>query len=392
MIVTDESEVDADSASALGLTLLGQLVRHLSEARYVLRFLAGEVHLSLDELSSALDLATGEAAQAFEAASLLLSGAALDASWSRRASRPAAVFARHNAAVRGGATLVEPATVPMLIHSERSPVSDDDLPPKPAGATRPLCGYPTKTTGKPCQNLVVVLEDGVLASGCAVAGHLPDAERPSYERQKAQTAAWYEAVGDYQRSNVDRMMTETAALWLRRQAREFAIRWDDFCRDVGIADPLTAQTPEQHAEDAEATSPCEGCEPLFVDETAHASVAMHLLHGWAAQQPLPAWADRTLRPGDWLFEVPRREQAHPHDLSLHLAATLLAAIATPPGSFAEAVDARHHELINTMLGQFAYAQSVLPPEGIPPTTPASPPQSAGSPAPRRQAKKKRKKR
>jgi hypothetical protein len=67
-------------------------------------------------------------------------------------------------------------------------------------------------------------------------------------------------------------------------------------------------------------------------------------------------------------------------------------IATPPGSFAEAAGARHIKLVNTVLGQFAYAQSVLLPEGIPPTTPASPPQSAGRPAPRRQAKKKRKKR
>jgi hypothetical protein len=39
------------------------------------------------------------------------------------------------------------------------------------------------------------------------------------------------------------MTTATIRLWLQRQAREFAIQWDDFCQSVGLTVQAALEAP-----------------------------------------------------------------------------------------------------------------------------------------------------
>lgn len=389
------AEFEIDSASMLGVTLLGQLVRHLAEATHVLEFVTGQVDLNLEETSSALAQATYEANQAFQAASLLLRGAALDESWSRNASRPKAVFARHNAAVAAGAPRVEPARAPMLVHRESSPAAREELPPKPPKASRPRCGHAAKSTGKPCANHVVVLEHGVLASGCAT--HLPAAEQGSYDRQKAQTDAWIHAAAEHQQSDKARMMADATALWLRRQARELGMEWREFCQTVGADSDLTDKWHDLTEETAtdDGWTACETCLPYFVDTVARVSVGMQFLHSWAAGLRPPRWADHSKPGGDWLLDCPPRALTQDHELGLYLAASTFAEVATPTDDLASAVEVRHREIVDSVLGYTAHVDSVgalgrSDAEEKRPTT--APPRPGARPAQSKRSKKKRKKR
>lgn len=235
MTLVDDRQSSADSASGLGVALLGQLVRHLDEARHIVEFVTGQACLNLMEVSKALAQAEREADQAFQAASLLRHDAELGATGINNPSLPKAIFARRRAAVAAGATPLDPARASLLIHSQPSPVTREQLPFKPRAMSRPHCGHPTKSGGS-CLKIVVVLEDGALASGCDI--HLPESERPSYERQRAQTDAWFEAAAEHHASNSARMMAEAAELWLRRQAREFGRNWHEFCAELEIDVPL----------------------------------------------------------------------------------------------------------------------------------------------------------
>lgn len=202
MTLVDDRQGASDSASALGVALLGQLVRHLDEAQHIVEFVAGQADLNLIEVSGALVQAANEANQAFQAACILRRGAELDAAWTNNPSRPKAVFARHRAAIAAGAIPVDPAPAPMLIRSTPSPATPDQRPFKPRASSRPQCGHPTKSGGR-CAKIVVVLEDGVLASGCEI--HLPASERPSYERQRTQTDVWLAAAAEHYETNGARM-------------------------------------------------------------------------------------------------------------------------------------------------------------------------------------------
>ncbi|OZM70688.1 hypothetical protein CFN78_23735 [Amycolatopsis antarctica] len=378
------------------MTLLGQVVRHLAEATHILDFVSGQVDLNLGEASSSMTQAAHEANEAFEAASLLMNGAELDTSWSNYASRPKAVFARHRAAVAAGAQRLHPAPAPMIVQSEPSPVSHGELPPKPPNAARPKCGHPTKTTGKLCGNRVVVLEDGILATGCAT--HLPDAERPSYEQQKAQTDAWMDAAVHHQQSNKARMMADATALWLRRQARELGIDWDDFCDTIDVAANAITETSHDAADsgvaDIDRWEACGSCAPHVADIVALASVGMQFLHTWATRQRPPRWADRSWPAGAWLLEVPPKGHAHRDELGLHLAASVLAEIATPTGDIANAVDAREREITDAMLGQFAHADTLRAPSEADeaPVPNVAPPRPGARPVNGKRSKKKRKQR
>jgi hypothetical protein len=381
MIITEDRELEADSASMLGVTLLGQLVRHLMEATHVLEFVTGQVDLNLGEATTAINAAVYEANQAFQAASLLTQGAALDARWSDNASRPKAIFARHRAAVAAGAPRVEPTHVPTILHREPSPVSREELPPKPPARIRPLCGKPTKTTGGLCANWVVVLEHGVLAAGCAI--HLPTKERPSYERQKAQTDAWMSATTEHQELDNARMMADATALWLRRQARELDLRWDDFCDLVEITgDPITETSQgSSYSQDRQWTA-CASCDPYFVNMTALASVGMQFLYSWAADQPPPRWADPAWPAGDWLLELPP-PSPDDHELDLHMAVTAFAKLGTPTDDTASAVRVREQEIFDVLLGQFTLSKSLRRPSDRPgaPEKPLAAAPTVASPRP-----------
>lgn len=392
MTITDDAaELGADTATPLGVALLGQLVRHLVEATHVLRFISVEVDLNLEEASSALVQASVEVNHAFEASTLLLQGAVLDENWSRKASRPKAVFARHNAAVAAGATRMYPDHVPMLVHRERCPVTDDQFPSKPPQASRPMCGHMAKTTGKPCGNHVVVLEEGVLASGCA--RHLPDVEKPSYQRQKDQTEALLKVAAEHDRAETVRTMTDATALWLRRQAHEFGMSWEDFCATVEITPDLTDQwqSVDDDGEHDSRWSPCPTCLPHIVDSIALVSVGMRFLRSWAAQQRPPRWASPAAGPpGGWLFDVPPKALAQRHELSLHMAVSAFAEVVTLSEDISDSVEMRHHEIVESLLDQLAHIDSICDSQKHPSQPTVAEPPPGARPANGKRSKKRRK--
>ncbi|AYM44313.1 hypothetical protein P5V78_24220 [Mycobacteroides abscessus subsp. abscessus] len=105
----DEPDYDAEWASALGLTLLDELPVSMIECLLVVGSLPhSSVDLNLDDLAAELRTAQRSAQEAYQAASLLNQRASLDTAWGSAHSRPRAVFARHNAAVRSGAPRVSP--------------------------------------------------------------------------------------------------------------------------------------------------------------------------------------------------------------------------------------------------------------------------------------------
>ncbi len=362
--VDEDHSLAPDSASALGVALLGQLVRHLKEARFVLDFVAGEIDLDLVDTCSALASMTVAATDAFEAASLLQREAALEDRWGQRASRPVAIFARHRAAVRNGAAPVEPATVPQLIHPSMPSLSQDERPVKPPVRFRPVCGHSTKSTGEPCRNPVVVLEDAVLATGCAI--HLPAVERSSFLRQRAQTDAWYVAVESELAAAVGKTANDAAGLWLARQSAEFQIPWDEFCNELGIIRPATVDPAESSPADTRsdhirAEGPCADCEGLVVDQMARVSVGLEQLVTWAAHQATPRWAGRSTPPQEWIFEAPVKALASPGELNMYLATNMFLDVVTEPAHLASAVAQRHEGILDMLLGQAVHVDSILPP-------------------------------
>jgi len=192
-------------------------------------------------------------------------------------------------------------------------------------------------------------------------------------------------------------MVDSTLLWLRRQADEFSLNWDDFSQKIGIAGTLdSSEQPETFQESAEAQWPaCASCAPRFTEITAIASVGLRLLSGWAARQRPPRWVDRSLPAGEWLFEVPPRAQAQDHELGLHLGVSLFAELATPTDDNATAVDIRHHEILDLMVGQFAHfnlykSEVAAPcPVAVPQTSTA--PRPGARPTKGKQTKKTRKK-
>lgn len=105
----EEPDYDVEWASAEGLTLLDELRVSMIECLLVVGSLPdGSVDLNLDDLAAELRTAQRSAQEAYRAASLLNQRASLDTAWGSAFSRPRAIFARHNAAVRTGALRVSP--------------------------------------------------------------------------------------------------------------------------------------------------------------------------------------------------------------------------------------------------------------------------------------------
>lgn len=387
MTVTDDAKRTVDSATPVGMTLLGQLVRHLDEARHVVEVIQNEVDLNLVEVAAALGSALYEANQAFEAATLLAKGAALDENWSSGPSKPKAVFARHRAEVARGAVQVRPDRAVMIVEPDPSPVTLDQLPPKPRAKERTHCGQPTKA-GTPCANIVVVLEAGVLASACA--RHLPDRERASYERQRAQTNAWVDAAAEHQERNRVRMANEASALWLRRQARELGMTWAAFCDSLGVDVEDTVENGL--LDEGDPWLVCDTCAPYLIETVAAASAGMDFLFTWAAQQVPPRWADRSWPPGHWLMKIPPKAHAQPHEVSLALAVSLFSEVATPTDDIVNAVDTRHHEVRESVSAQAAHLDNTAGHRSanVDEASPARPAQPVKS-GHRKQSKKKRRK-
>ena len=106
----------------MALEILDEMVAVLDECGAVLLMLSDEAALNLDELGEVVDVARGEAINAFGAASLLNRHADLSESWTDDLSRPRAIYARHSKAVRSGAARVKPA-----VPTARFPMAEEAI-------------------------------------------------------------------------------------------------------------------------------------------------------------------------------------------------------------------------------------------------------------------------
>ncbi|MFE2755655.1 hypothetical protein ACFXGA_27010 [Actinosynnema sp. NPDC059335] len=332
-----------DQTTEMGIEFLGQITRHLIEAQSVVEFLSTLVGLKLDELAEDLSRASGTAREAFDAANLLKAGAQLEESWSTGPSRPKAIFARHNAAVAAGAPeITDQPPVPLVVHN--LPTPDFGPAPPQARGRRTTCGQPTKTTGKPCAKRRATLDDGTQADGCSQ--HMPDHQRPSWERHKARVDAWTATVEQHHAKNREHLMLETVALWLERQSVELGYDWEEFTRRLGAPEDFDTDgtAPVQQSREQQQGL-CPDCGPLITDMSVLASMSLRALLNWAAEQRPPHWARPVTKAGGWLLQAPPKNDAKEKELSLYVAADALLEIrAMTPVSDKE-LAAREAEMI-----------------------------------------------
>jgi len=183
-----------DSASPLGLQMLEELRILLLECQLVVVALADEVDLNFEDCHAGLTAVRELAEHAWGAASLLSQNAALESSWSNWPSRPKAIYVRHAAAVKAGATrrIPLPSLVGVL-EAKLEPLWDPDLSQNYSGA-RPACTGFVAGTRKLCTNSTFYLGAGSFAQHCYSHG-TPD-ERQRYrdhqelQKQIAEESWW----------------------------------------------------------------------------------------------------------------------------------------------------------------------------------------------------------
>lgn len=165
-----------ESASTVALELLDEMAAVIDECGVVFAALAEEADLNLDECARTLDEFRQHVGNAYGAASLLNSRAALSMSWSEDRSRPRAVFARHAEAVRTGAPHVVPPLPNQRFPSGYEP---DRRTASEGGGRRPPCDAVARSTRKPCGNAALSIGGGEFLTNCF--GHLNPEERIEYE-------------------------------------------------------------------------------------------------------------------------------------------------------------------------------------------------------------------
>lgn len=144
----------------------------------MLTALPDEADMNFDDLDYELHTVQRSAQQACQAASLVHQGARMDPRWGNDWSRPKAIFARHSAAVRGGAPRVDPAPA-MGDGMERVlwqlPATDrvDDVP-----KVRPTCSGTVRTTKRRCTMAALYLGSGLFGAHCY--SHATPDERDEY--------------------------------------------------------------------------------------------------------------------------------------------------------------------------------------------------------------------
>ncbi|OHT82238.1 hypothetical protein BKG69_01090 [Mycobacteroides chelonae] len=212
-----------ESASSLALEVIDELRVRMLECLLVLQTLPDEADLNFDELAHELLAAHRSARQAFEAASLLHQGAALDERWGSGCSRPRAIYARHNAAVRRGAEQVRPAAaLSDTLERRLWQLPSTDRTQDVVGA-RPTCSGTVRTTGQECSTTAIYLGQGMFGSHCYV--HASAGERQQY-RAHHDTVSTRQATSREQLQDLQRTVGEhIAAHWIAD--REDRQRWID---------------------------------------------------------------------------------------------------------------------------------------------------------------------
>lgn len=166
-----------EHVSEFAMDLLDEPRWALSECLLVLKFLPAEADVAFIDLQQHLVTAQLNAKVVYEACSLMHQGPELDEPWGSGPSRPMAVVARHNAAVRGGSPRVRP--LPTISdgferHVWQPPGLDRS---QDFSGARPQCSALVRDTGKPCSGVAIYLGAGTFAAHC------PEDSEPGLRRE-----------------------------------------------------------------------------------------------------------------------------------------------------------------------------------------------------------------
>ncbi|SKY82522.1 Uncharacterised protein [Mycobacteroides abscessus subsp. abscessus] len=221
-----ETDLDYDpdeSVSALALDVIDELRMKMLECLLVLQTLPEEADLNLSDLAGDILAAHRGTQEAYHAASIVHQGAELDARWGHNLSRPKAIFARHNAAVRRGATKVLPVAAlcdRLERHLYQLPRTDRT---QDVTGARPKCSGMVRTTGEDCTNSAIYLGSGMFGAHCY--SHATPEEREQYrahhEAVDARQLRTHEDLRELQRA----VGRKIAAHWI--STREQRTQWVD---------------------------------------------------------------------------------------------------------------------------------------------------------------------
>lgn len=185
MFATSYRPGGAEYASDRALELLDELRIRVMECRLVLHALPGEADMKFDELEQDLYQVQQGAHLAYQAASMVHQGAALNPRWGVGFSRPKAIFARHNAAVHDGADRL----LPECSLWDRLERALSQLPSVEAVSDAigipPRCTGTIRATGLPCPAAAIRLDD-VFCTHCY--SHASSVEREKYRKDREAVA------------------------------------------------------------------------------------------------------------------------------------------------------------------------------------------------------------
>ncbi|AKP56670.1 hypothetical protein [Mycobacteroides abscessus] len=187
MFGTDPEIDDIESVSSLALEVIDELRMKMLECLLVVQTLPEEADLNFVDLANDILAAHRSTLETYQAASIVHQGAELEDRWGNSLSRPKAIFARHNAAVRRGATKVAP--MPSLCdrlerHLYQLPRPDRT---QTVAGQRPKCSAVVKSTGEDCTNSAIYLGSGMFGAHCYL--HATSEEREQYRLHHEQNDA-----------------------------------------------------------------------------------------------------------------------------------------------------------------------------------------------------------
>jgi hypothetical protein len=218
----------SECVSGLAVKLLDELCITVMECRVVLQALPAEADMNFDELERELQTAQRGARLAYEAASVVNQGGRLEDRWGSDWSRPRAIFARHGAAVRNGASRVYPEPA-LGGHLERVlwqlPAADhvEDV-----GAARPTCTGVVRATRRLCAVSALYLGSGVFGAHCY--SHATPDERDQYRTHQETVTALQSNAYANQSRRLRAIGERLCEQWLRhrenRQPSDAQFTWD----------------------------------------------------------------------------------------------------------------------------------------------------------------------
>lgn len=212
-----------DTATPLGLDVLDEMCIALLECLIAAEAVQFEAGLNLDELLTALCAIQQPARSAFRAASLLHQGAAMTESWSTTRSRPKAVFARHRAAVRQGASPSNPLEPTAVRFNQALNANNTVDDARSVAGTGPQCAGQAGTTTEECTTTAVYLGLGEFAAHCYA--HLTAVEHRRFRQYQCDVALQQHAVTQTLNERAWRAADLVFAEWLQRRSR--GTRWLD---------------------------------------------------------------------------------------------------------------------------------------------------------------------